>query len=404
MFFTLLSFTIIIIHIFLCIKNLTYGCAFVLFIHQIFPAAFRIGGVSMNTALVLILTIFVVVRNFNRLFLIPSKYTYPIKSFALPLLCLTIFAPLPFAMQFNAWFQFLVTEILTSIFLLLSIKTEKDFKTILYILLSSYIIIGIYGIFTYIWHMNPLYDLFNTYYGAGISFTGDGEEQIRGGLSSFTSGNMSGPLPWGQCSLVILMSACFLPKGYRTGWITNIVIILSIINCLLCGKRSVILPMLIVVSYYIFTRYLYIRKKGKAILCICFILTTFTFLQRTEYIKNIETAIFFWNDNLAEKNQIGGSSTAMRLTQFEYANDMISDNTLCGLGYNYIGYYSSRYGRHPIMLGFESIYFQVIVQSGIIGLIIWIAFFYRNYIMTNNSSMLKKDAIIMHGAYVLSLI
>lgn len=103
---------------------------------------------------------------------------------------------------------------------------------VLYTLLGSYILIGIYGILTYVWHMNPIFTLFNIYYGElQDNYTGSGEEIIRGALTGAASGNTSGPLPWGQSSLVVLFAACFLPRGYKNGWLANSIIILSTLNC-----------------------------------------------------------------------------------------------------------------------------------------------------------------------------
>lgn len=406
MFFTILSIVIIITHIFLCFRNLVYGYAFMLSIHQIFPTVFRFGRISMNTALILILFSFIIINFLKKRITINTKYLYTIKSFALPLLIITIFAPLDFKWEFNAWLQFLITEILPSIILLIIIRNVKDFKIVLSTLLCSYIISGVYGILTYIWHMNPIFDLFNLYYGGNISFTGNGEEQIRGALTGAASGNTSGPLPWGQCSLVILILACFLPKNYKNGWLSNIVIILALLNCFLCGKRSIILPMIIIISYYIITRYILNKREIKKTIFIfsITILGILTFIPKTGYIKNIETAIFFWDDKLAEKNNIGGSNSTMRLKQFNYVNRMIASQPLCGLGYDYTGYYFTKHGKHPIMLGFESIYFQIIAESGIIGLLIWGLFFYRNYRITIYGFSFKKDALFIHVSYLLSLI
>lgn len=377
-----------------------------LFIHQIFPSVFRFGGISMNTALILILFCFTMIKYLKRQVKLSTKYIYPINRFALPLLIITIFSPLDFKWAFSGWTQFLVTEILASIILLIIINNVKDFKIILSTLLFSYVISGIYGLLTYIWHMNPIFELFNLHYEAAISYAGNGEEQIRGALTGAASGNTSGPLPWGQCSLVILILSCFLPKNYKNGWLSNIVIILALLNCFFCGKRSVILPMIIIISYYIITRYLLNKKKLKKAIFTCSIilLGMLTFIPNSGYIKNIETAIFFWNDKLAEKNNMGGSNSAMRLTQFNYANHMVASQPLCGLGYNYIAHYVDKHGKHPIMLGFESIYFQIIVESGIIGLLIWSSFLYRNYKTTIYAFPMKKDALFIHGSYLLSLI
>ena len=407
MIFFLLSYSCVIIHLFLCYRNLAYGCAFMIFIHQLFPTVFCLGNVSMNTAMIAVLAVFVVIRNYRKMAKLPTRYTYMLKRLAFPLICLAALAPLSFKLQFNSWLQFVVTDLLPGFLILLSIRSLRDFKVVLYTLLGSYILIGIYGILTYVWHMNPIFTLFNIYYGElQDNYTGSGEEIIRGALTGAASGNTSGPLPWGQSSLVVLFAACFLPRGYKNGWLANSIIILSTLNCFLCGKRSVILPMILVIGYYIFTRYLQSTKgRIKFVMGTCMAcLFMAYFVPDNGYMKNIKTSLFFWDDRLAEKNDVKGSSKDMRMEQFMYVHAMVQGSPFCGLGLGYPSYYSSRKGQHPVMLGFESIYFSVLVQSGFIGLVIWFLFFYRCYVYTKKAYFYSLDGIMVHGAYLLSLL
>lgn len=407
MIFSLLTYSCIIIHLFLCYRNLAYGCAFMLFIHQVFPTVFRLGSMSVNTAMIAILAVFVVTRHYKRLAKLPTRYTYILKGLAFPLICLAVLAPLSFKIQFSSWIQFVITELLTGLLLLLSIRSLQDFKLVLYTLLGSYILIGSYGVLTYVWHINPIFTLFNLHYGElQMNYTGTGEEIIRGALTGVASGNTSGPLPWGQSSLVVLFAACFLPRGYKNGWLANCVIFLSAINCFLCGKRSVILPMLLVVGYYIFTRYLQSPKgrlKFAMSICLAYLAISY-FASSNEYMKNVQTSLFFWDDKLAEKNDVRGSSKDMRMDQFMYVHIMVQESPLCGLGFGYPSFYSSQKGQHPVMLGFESIYFSIFVQSGFIGLVVWFLFFYRCHIYTKRAYSYSLDGIMVHGTYLLSLL
>ena len=134
-----------------------------IFIHQVFPTVFRLGNVSMNTAMIAVLAVFVVIRNYRKMAKLPTRYTYMLKRLAFPLICLAALAPLSFKLQFNSWLQFVVTDLLPGFLILLSIRSLRDFKVVLYTLLGSYILIGIYGILTYVWHMNPIFTLFNIY-------------------------------------------------------------------------------------------------------------------------------------------------------------------------------------------------------------------------------------------------
>ena len=93
----------------------------------------------------------------------------------------------------------------------------------------------------------------------------------------------------------------------------------------------------------------------------------------------------------------------MRLDQFNYANNMIADNPLFGLGYDWPSYYSKKNGEHPYMHGFESIYLRTIVESGLIGLIVWTVFFVRFYRLTNNRTN-HKESLVFHLCFILSCI
>jgi len=164
--------------------------------------------------------------------------------------------------------------------------------------------------------------------------------------------------------------------------------------------------MILVIGYYIFTRYLQSTKgRIKFVMGTCMAcLFMAYFVPDNGYMKNIKTSLFFWDDRLAEKNDVKGSSKDMRMEQFMYVHAMVQGSPFCGLGLGYPSYYSSRKGQHPVMLGFESIYFSVLVQSGFIGLVIWFLFFYRCYVYTKKAYFYSLDGIMVHGAYLLSLL
>ena len=57
------------------------------------------------------------------------------------------------------------------------------------------------------------------------------------------------------------------------------------------------------------------------------------FVPQLESAKNlIESSLFFWDDSLRDKHDVGGSSMSMRINQTLYPWVMISDNILFGHG------------------------------------------------------------------------
>lgn len=53
---------------------------------------------------------------------------------------------------------------------------------------------------------------------------------------------------------------------------------------------------------------------------------------RDVYHSNIETALFFWDDDLAAEHDFKGSDKSMRVRQAIYVNHLISDHFLLGWG------------------------------------------------------------------------
>ena len=97
------------------------------------------------------------------------------------------------------------------------IQSEDHLSRIFQYLRYAYMIIGIYGILTYVIRQNPLFTYFAKYFNYTINFTGDGTIALMGGMAGRASGNLSGPLPWGQTSLAMLILFVFFEttKNYE---------------------------------------------------------------------------------------------------------------------------------------------------------------------------------------------
>jgi hypothetical protein len=122
-----------------------------------------------------------------------------------------------------------------------------------------------------------------------------------------------------------------------------------------------------------------------------------------KYEKNIQSTIIFWDDDLSNKNAIGGSNKEMRLEQLKCSIEMTSDNLFWGLGLGYPSWNKKHYERHSIMLGFESILFVAILSSGLFGVLIWILFFSKN-IQIVRKKFIRRDAIVIQGICIMSFL
>ena len=401
----LLPYIIISVFVILLLKNKTWAFCFYLGCRLILPPVIRLGAMSMNTVMAFLMMI-VLILSFSKLEKWRKKFAFPLTLLILPLGVLSFFGIIPYNIVFKNLFQFFMTEISPSLFLAFCIRSPKDIKIVLATIFMSYLAIGVWGIMTYVLKTNPYYTYFVLTFGGDFEFadyTGDGFGEIRGSLDSAASGNVSGPLPWGQESMLIALFFLFYNK-IKKSKLLLIVIVLAFLNVFLTGKRSCLLPLIIFGVYFCGKRGLLSLKNILVSFVILF--TSYVVISSVPMFKslnkNIETTVFFWDDKVAVKNDINGSSLEMRQTQFEYANHMISANPFCGLGFDYPSYYSSKHGKHPVMLGFESIYFFVIVSSGILGLIIWFLFFRRIYLLTNKKPRDFEFSLAYHGGFLLS--
>ena len=124
---------------------------------------------------------------------------------------------------------------------------------------------------------------------------------------------------------------------------------------------------------------------------------------RDVYHSNIETALFFWDDDLAAEHDFKGSNKSMRMSQAIYVNNLISDHFFTGLGYGYPIVHNMKYHGATDALYFESLYLDTISSSGYIGFLVWIFFFFLLIKKTNFACRNKLDNYSLHGGYILSV-
>lgn len=396
-------------------KRLSYGCAIMIAAHTLIPHVARVGSLSLNSfniTVLLIISIYKVLSNKSSQRILQKKRNLYPALLMLILLFLGVFGTVvPFSFQAKAWAQFFLTEIAPFYVTLLSIRNKEDFNLILNTIGISYLVIGIYSLFAYAIRSNMLFLAYAQYYGmdermlnALTEIHTGMVEYSRGGMSFFTSGSYMNGLDWGQVSLLFMLLSVSV-KVFDKKNLQYAFVFVAFFNCFFCTKRSVILPSIITLFFFLWSQKLFSPKR----ILITFLIaipSLFILYQNPKthsLVKNIETAIFFWDDRLAARNDVEGSSKAMRLEQTAYAVHMVADAPLQGLGFAYPSYYSSTKGLHKHMLGFESILYMI-VPSGIIGLFGWLMLFYIMYRNTLSRRMRKSRLIIFHGMYFLSII
>lgn len=74
-----------------------------------------------------------------------------------------------------------------------------------------------------------------------------------------------------------------------------------------------------------------------------------------------------------------GSNMDMRLRQLEGCFNIVQNDFLIGKGYGWEKWYNASFGTHPQALWFESLLFCVLVDTGIIGIILWVVYGFKYY-------------------------
>lgn len=398
---------LIFVFVILSCYSINYGAAFFLLIHQLLPPLVRIGPMSLNTLMIVVLFTIVLIEKHIKKKKEISWSIFPVICVTLPISVLCLFSDMPLGYQLGGVIKLTITELLPYTIILASIQSEEDLNRLVKALFVGYIIIGVYGLITFFIQFNPLVFLFANYFGfEGDIWMGD-EGEIRAGLSGCSTGNMVSPLSWGQFSLVILLLSLVYPSHKKINKLQLFVIVLSLANCFLSTKRSVFTPAIFAVGCIVLCKGILTPQR---ILRIFFVISlvlgaSFFIPSFQKIVKgNILSSIIFWDDDYAEKSNIGGSSKEMRFEQISYLHQNLLNNVLTGEGYGFAEQYGERYGNRTPVRGFESIYLQIVANSGYLGLFAWTMFFLVSYRRTWDYSLSKSSNVIFHLFYLLSLI
>lgn len=395
---------VIIAHILLCLYSITYGAVFFIFLHQLLPPLARVGSISLNTVLIIVLFVTCFLNSIKT----KRKLSlFPIIYLTIPLGIVCCFSEIPVMSQWKDLMQITIADLLPYTIIYASIRNNKELSMIINALLFGFIIIGLYGIITYFIHFNPLVLLFAYSFGfEGNMIQEDSIDMMRGALTGVATGNMPVALTWGQYVLVILLFILFKCKTIGSNYLTNIIIIICVLNCILTTKRSTITPALIALIYVAFTtvsvKKVIVRWGGLFVLVVFFCYWTVPSFKDI-IKKNIFPAMVIWDDKMAENSETGGSNKEMRVEQWLYLNRVLLKNPITGEGLGYVKLYGDENTIHTPVKGFESIFLQVVAESGYLGLMIWLLFFGRCYNATNNYFSKHRDNCFFHGLYFLSL-
>lgn len=385
----------IILLIYFSIKKPEYGLATYFVIRLCIPLSARFFFISFNTlslVLLILLVIPTLIQRIINLSKIQKKFI-KILGTLIGVLLLLCFLPtvVPLNFQLSKICQFIITELLPAVLVILLIRKQKEFEILCHAILWATLFTAIYGIFTFATQSNPLYLLFAVDESAVV----DVSRLERAGISGYSTGIYNDAIFLSLISLLLfifLFNKYFLPQK-----ILGVTLILTLVDLFLTTKRSAFVCVII-----FFLVLLYDPKYKKLIRKIfilggAFAIMGIIFIPQLDGIRDmLLSSILFWDDNLQRELGTTGSSMEMRFNQFSNVFFLIKDYILQGMGYNFAEYYyteifdSEIYGLDPDYLGFESYILKIATSSGLIGLCIWGITFFHFYIIMQNRKSLKK--------------
>lgn len=320
-----------------------------------FLGSFVVGTISPYSFLSVIVA-FIFFTRYNRFF---SYYrTFPFKStvflFALSMICTNFFVSARYrhtpSLVFNICQSVGYTYIL---WYLLQNNAQKTIHALVKTALVFGCLVSIYALFETITRSNPL---LNSLVLSGCYIESPLITEIRFGLKR-AQAIFSMHITLGG---VMLFNYALLLIAYKTAYLKktriNIIVICLCAMCIfLTGARSCI------IGAVMCTGMLFSKLKVRQILFI-FLIFPFVFVFAGDYLSQILDSIF-------NTEKVNGSNSDMRLIQFMISWDYMMRSPIIGNGLGFL--YNDVVLNHveKELFGAESLWFGVIADQGILGLV-----------------------------------
>ncbi|MBR2262426.1 MAG: hypothetical protein IJ916_12115 [Paludibacteraceae bacterium] len=268
-------------------------------------------------------------------------------------------------------FKLFVLGIFPYVFSLSLIKNSIQVERILkYIVIVSLFVFA-YGIYSYLTNQNLYLMLVSIVY-SSISGLEKMLEESRGGLEGRLSGTIGNPIFYAGMLLILFFQILALyinvsPKKRFWRYTILVSLLALFMNMFFTGSRGSLVALLL--GFGVFC----LKWWSKTRLAIAFTIVITSFIVGLnfpifgKYQVYVDSIIYFWDDSKTD-GEIKGSSVAMRLDQLDGLADVVGvKGAFFGLGTGWVRKYISENGIHPVLLGFESIFFSGVTQYGIIG-------------------------------------
>jgi hypothetical protein len=278
--------------------------------------------------------------------------------------------------------SFSIRNFLIPIMLWQVCKEKSDVKYFTKIIFFCLIIMCIYGIFCFIAGQNPYIESLSYLFKKQdnyIIFSQIERSGILGKIQSTTSH----PMLW-SLILCMMLFASYVFIDAKNSLQLYFIISLMLINLMISNVRTGIVSFILGMSY-LFTHFsLRFKLFGLSIIFLVLTLSVDTSIFG-KYQPFVDSMVYFTD----QTKSISGSTLDTRLIQLGGAVSLWEQGGIIfGNGFGWCGDYYATYGDHPILLGFESIIFIIIIENGIMGIILYGFLFYSFFKI--NHMILKK--------------
>ena len=334
-------------------------------------------------------------QRFNRLRHVPYLW--------IPLLIVTISALLAaLTSQYEGIKGIIQSELLFKYFALAyafwAVKNEKSLKPVLQVSLYCLIVLTAFGALNYIqknaMFVNALTEGKTSMIQEDVSLGDVYTESDRFRVQSM----FKSAFDYGYICVAILMLHL---HGWHRRFESKTEFIIAIACCsfgiVVCGCRTVWVSAVMSIACYMMWVFHLNRNVLLGMMAMILMILSYYTVPAVEEKVNSVTDVF------VEDSKTGGSSIALRMSQYAYVLMYIEGHEWLGLGK---GYWVYSYAEDPYsvagLLGVESVILQTLLERGIIGLVIW-AIFYTIIFLYFWRNRKRRKALTGLGASILTL-
>ena len=278
-----------------------------------------------------------------------------------------------------------------------AVKDEKSLKPILQISTYCLIVLTFFGVINYItkssMFVNALTEGRTSMYGdvaLGDAYT----ESVRFRVQSM----FNHPFDYGYiCAAMLLLHLHGWYRHLESKRDFMIAIVCCSFGILICGSRTVWMSAALSIACYSMWTFQLSRNVMYGIVAMMLMILSYLTIPAVEEKVNQVTDIF------AENRETEGSSIELRMSQYGYVLIHIEGNEWLGLGK---GYWEHTFVKDLESIrglyGVESVILQTLLERGIIGLVLWAAFYVIIFIYFWRNRKRRKSLTGL-GASILTL-